>query len=395
MPELSWAPIHQVLGYGPDMFGYALPLAGDARMSSRPNHAHNSIFHTAVELGALGLVAYGLLLAALVVTGARLVARVMAGSLPLSAGFIVAGLVASLVGRFVEQLAGKPQVADLALTWALVGMVAAIAGWTAEQWGPQFAASSTRAKPGGRQAAMPRRTMVVGGLRLPHAAIAAVVCVVVLVVWWQIVVGPLVQSNLVARAASASEAGQPVQPGNLLESAVLSDPTAAIPRLLLGRGLLLGSRSEPTLVARVAGLQAALRVVQGTFDRNPMDYRAWVAAGKMAQELAALDPVTFGSQAIAIAERSAALLPGYRDPQEQLALTLLVAGEYQRAIEMADMARGLATRTDLDGVYLNYITAKALLRLGRADEAGALINAIAASEYADAAVLKQDLRQVE
>jgi tetratricopeptide (TPR) repeat protein len=115
----------------------------------------------------------------------------------------------------------------------------------------------------------------------------------------------------------------------------------------------------------------------------------------MAQELAALDPVTFGSQAIAIAERSAALLPGYRDPQEQLALTLLVAGEYQRAIEMADMARGLATRTDLDGVYLNYITAKALLRLGRADEAGALINAIAASEYADAAVLKQDLRQVE
>ncbi|MDA0797463.1 MAG: O-antigen ligase family protein [Chloroflexi bacterium] len=395
MPELSWAPLHQVVGYGPDMFGYAFPLAGDTRMASRPNHAHNAIVHTAVEVGALGLIAYAVLLVAVAAAGLRLVRSARAGSMPTWVGFVVAGLLASLVGRFVEQMAGKPQVADLALTWVLIGTVAAVLGWTAEQWEAEPALVSERGKSGRRLLRGQRQVQVVGGRRGPQVAIAVVVGLVATVAWWQVVVGPLSVSSLVARAEVASESGRPVRAGELLESAVESYPAAAVPRLLLGRGLLLGSRAASTQDLRIAGLQEALGVVEGAFDRNPMDYRAWVTAGKITQEMAALDAARFGELAIATAEKTAALLPGYRDPREQLALTLLVAGEYDRAIEVAAGARGLAATTDPDGVYLDYITAKSLIRSGRVDEAVPLIAQIVGSGYVDAAVLVQDLQASE
>lgn len=389
MPDLSWSPLHQALGYGPDMFGYAFPLVGDTRIASRPNHAHNSVVHTAVELGALGLTAYGALLVAVAFAGIRLVRSARAGLMPTWAGFVVAGLLASLVGRLVEQMAGKPQVADLALTWVLIGTVAAIVGWTAEQWEVEPALADERGRSGKRSARGSRR----GAKRAPSLAVATVIGLVALVAWWQLVAGPLAVSSLAARAEVASASGHPTRAGELLESAVKSYPTSAIPRLLLGRGLLLGSRAASTLESRIAGLEEALGVVEGAFDRNPMDYRAWVMAGKITQELAALDPAQYGGHAIATAERTAALLPGYRDPREQLALTLLVAGEYDRAIEVAAGARGLAATTDPDGVYLDYITAKSLVRSGRAEEAESLIEQIEGSGYGDAAVLVQDLRQ--
>lgn len=315
--------------------------------------------------------------------------------MPTWAGFVVAGLLASLVGRFVEQMAGKPQVADLALTWVLIGTVAAILGWTAQQWALDPALADERGKSSRRSPSGQRQARAAVGRRAPQVAIAVVVGLVATVLWWQVVVGPLSVSSLAAKAEVASESGQPVRAGDLLESAVESYSTSAIPRLLLGRGLLLGSRAASTLESRIAGLEEALGVVEGAFDRNPMDYRAWVLAGKITQELAALDGARFGERAVSIAERTAALLPGYRDPREQLALTLLVAGEFQRAIDVAGSAKGLAATTDPDGVYLDYITAKALVRSGRADEAEPLIEQIEVSGYAGAAVLVRDLRQAE
>jgi hypothetical protein len=390
MPELSWSPLHQALGYGPDMFGYAVPLVGDTRIASRPNHAHNAIVHTAVELGLLGLIAYGALLAAVAVAGIRLMRSAKSGAMPTWAGFVVAGLVASLVGRFVEQMAGKPQVADLALTWVLIAAMAAIVGWKAGQWElqPSLVTESGRSSRG------TTRGSGQGAKRALQVGFATVIGLVALVAWWQLVVGPLAASSLAARAEVASASGQPARAGELLESAVESYSTAAIPRLLLGRGLLLGSRAAPTLELRIAGLEDALGVVEGAFDRNPMDYRAWVTAGKITQEMAALDAARFGELAISTGEQTVALLPGYRDPREQLALTLLVAGEYDRAIEVAAGARGLAATTDPDGVYLDYITAKSLIRSGRLDEAVPLIAQIAGSGYVDAAVLVRDLGQL-
>ncbi|MEX2599000.1 MAG: O-antigen ligase family protein, partial [Dehalococcoidia bacterium] len=126
-PELGFRPLRPLVGYGPDMFGYAYPLAGEQTYTFEiSTHGHNFLVHTALELGLLGVAAYVFLAVAIGLALLRLLraARVRNGDLLYL--MLLVGLGAAFVGRVVEQIPGKAQVSDLMLAWVLAGLVVAL-----------------------------------------------------------------------------------------------------------------------------------------------------------------------------------------------------------------------------------------------------------------------------
>ena len=84
--------------------------------------AHKNALNRWVEMGFSGLTAYVVLLGAVAVGGLRLILR---GERPISQRLAAAAVIASVVGRSVEQLVGIPHLTDEALFWTLLGVIVA------------------------------------------------------------------------------------------------------------------------------------------------------------------------------------------------------------------------------------------------------------------------------
>jgi tetratricopeptide (TPR) repeat protein len=127
--DLSLPLLRPVFGYGPDMFKYTYllerrPQPNTGQLISE-RFAHNYFIHKGVELGALGLLSsLGLFLVPLGVGGYLLVRR--GGNYSSTHRLILVGLLATLAARFMEQMAGVASISDLAVTWALFGVFAAL-----------------------------------------------------------------------------------------------------------------------------------------------------------------------------------------------------------------------------------------------------------------------------
>ena len=127
IPDLGFRPLRPIVGYGPDMFSYAYPLAGESTLTSTlTNHGHNFIVHTALELGLLGVIAYAGLIGALGWSLFRMLTVARSGRHPTWFVYILVGLGSALVGRIVEQMVGKALVSDLTLSWTLAAVVVAM-----------------------------------------------------------------------------------------------------------------------------------------------------------------------------------------------------------------------------------------------------------------------------
>ena len=120
-----------LIGYGPEIFPYVLPLRSspDLEISQglrAPSHAaHNHIIHETVELGLFGLVTYLGLLAALFGVGLFQLLR-RRGALSVIQRWVLIGILAALSGRVVEEITGVPKVSDLTVFWALLGLFVAL-----------------------------------------------------------------------------------------------------------------------------------------------------------------------------------------------------------------------------------------------------------------------------
>jgi tetratricopeptide (TPR) repeat protein len=134
--ERSWVPeeaaatgvLRSLVGYGPEMFFYAYPLAVDVDQSeSVAQHAHNLPLQILMELGLLGLISFIVLGLFAVYAAIRLLntgrrSGDQAGWAPL----VVVGLLAALVGRATEQMAGVARISDMLIFWALMGLLIAV-----------------------------------------------------------------------------------------------------------------------------------------------------------------------------------------------------------------------------------------------------------------------------
>ena len=121
-------PIQLLTGYGPETFRYAFRLQRDIpppENTAQVTHAHNYFIHQGVELGFLGiLTALAVFGCALLVAGYLLLRRRETMSVPHR--IVLAGLLALLVGRLVEQGVGVARVGDLTIFWALLAALVAL-----------------------------------------------------------------------------------------------------------------------------------------------------------------------------------------------------------------------------------------------------------------------------
>ena len=130
--SLDW--LRPAIGYGPDLFRYTFllespprpkTLEGARMLPGEAVHAHNYLIHQAVELGFLGmLTSFGLFLAVFIV-GGYLLFRMRASDASIYK-LILIGLLATIAGRFLEQMVGLNRVADTTVFWALLGIFVAL-----------------------------------------------------------------------------------------------------------------------------------------------------------------------------------------------------------------------------------------------------------------------------
>ncbi len=128
--QLSLSSLRPIIGYGPDQFRSTYLLVSPARTAAsllpqEVGHAHNFFLHQAVETGFVGLLAsVGIFIAAFGL-GVYFWLRQRAG-LTVVHGLVLAGLLAILAGRFLEQMVGVSRVSDLLIFWVLLAIFVAL-----------------------------------------------------------------------------------------------------------------------------------------------------------------------------------------------------------------------------------------------------------------------------
>jgi hypothetical protein len=389
IPELSVRPLRRLVGYGPDMFQYAISYAQDP--IDRPvgpgrwQSAHNFLIHAGVELGLLGVVAYLSLVAAVSLALYRLLRRARSGAIPEPLAYIVIGLAAVLAGRGVEQIVGKAQISDLALSWILAGVVVAIAGM-----GAQAAAvtptsesasasrqsrghSATRGQRGGTGGVISRRAVTNG--------VAAILVVIAVILWSQTVVGTLRSSLLLGEALRAGEAGQAERTGALMERAIAIAPDDVAPRLLLSGALLNGAEAELNPARKLSVLRTAYDTIAGVLDRNPMEFRARAQMAEISPEIMLLDP-SFVPIAIRNREINAALSPSLWKPLEFLGETLFQVGLLHAANDALDRAMAQGAASSNYRYYVQYLQVRIAIELGDVEGATRIMRDYTANMHA-------------
>jgi O-antigen ligase len=376
IPDLIVPALRPLVGYGPDMFGYAYPLASDSRYTKDlASHGHNFIVHTAIELGLFGVLAYVGLIVALALALFLLLKGAKAGLYPDWFTYLLIALSGALVSRVVEQIFGKAQVSDLMLSWmlaALVGVLALIAprlrAEPVSDTGPPAAVPQGRRS--ARRARRQRRQSDIRLSPLLKLAAAAALAVTILLLWWTAVV-PNVRSAIVALDARvAADLGEAQEGVDRYIEAIDLAPSSAVPKLALGQLLFTAALQDAplTIEQRLDLFDAAYAQVQEVLERNPLDHRAWSRSGEFLRERAALAQQV-GADAIHENQILVDLMPGFWQARTGLAWSYVRLGNFELALDAIEEAKRLRGLESNGAHLIFFIEAAALERLGRFDEA--------------------------
>ena len=361
IPSLGFRPLRRIVGFGPDHFGYAYPMAGDSRFtSSLASHGHSFFIHTMIELGFLGLASYAFIFGALAAVLFRMLRAVRARAYPEWFALLAVGLSAALVGRFIEQIPGKAQISDLALSWMLAAVVVAM---STMRFDDDEAPTGTQRRPRRRRGPQAARYSPL------RVAGAATVALVVLGFWFQAVVVYPVSARVGARASEAEAAGDAQRAIGLYEDARNIAPDLPVNRFRLSQSLFSASGGA-TGEDRLSLMQQAYDEMQAVLDRNPLDHRAWSRSADYLRELSIAAGDVSSADAIRDAEILVRLMPGFWQAQAALASSYVRLGGYEEGLQAVARAKELSAtsgRPDIHLVY--YVEAQALQALGRIDEA--------------------------
>jgi tetratricopeptide (TPR) repeat protein len=194
--RLRWSFWRPLIGYGPDLFRYSYalvsPPTGSGLLPFWPDHPHNYFLHQGVELGFLGLLSSVSLFVSLFLVGAYQIKRYRRSySVPHT--LLLMGLLATMAGRFVEQLVGLARISDLTVYWALLALFVALpkAMDIQRSASPQF--SPTRSRRGTRRSshASPRASWYHGRGYWRTVLVACLIAGIVTVTWLKAVNYPL------------------------------------------------------------------------------------------------------------------------------------------------------------------------------------------------------------
>jgi hypothetical protein len=361
LPELSFKPLRPLVGYGPDMFTFAYPLAGSSKFTSTlASHGHSFAVHTGLELGLIGLAAYASLFGAVSLVLYRMLRMARGGAYPRWFAFALAGLASVLVGRFVEQLPGKAQVSDLVLSWIFAGVVIAVANIRfSDGSGDQLPAPRRRR---GRAA----HAGAAAPLNLFKVTLAGVFTLGVIVFWFSTVF------SIITSAVISREAETAAREGRLTEaisgySRAIQAAESPISRIRLAQALFDAGSSQADVGRRDQLWDLAYEETQVVLRRNPMDHRAWSRAGEFDREMGVMREVPW-EEATRDSLVFSTLMPGFWQARAGLAWSYVRLGRNELALETAAYARTLGVEGG-DSFLIPYVEAVAYRALGQRDDA--------------------------
>ena len=119
-----------VTGYGPDMFRFVFPLnspldKSDTYLPIEAHNAHNVFLHQLFEQGVLGLLSALLLFISILVPSILLL-RNKSPVLSIEYRIVLVGIIATIMGRTIEQSVGIARISDLTVFWIMLGVMIAL-----------------------------------------------------------------------------------------------------------------------------------------------------------------------------------------------------------------------------------------------------------------------------
>ena len=352
--------VRHLVGYGPELFLYVLPLrwAPDALAPVNAS-AHNYLIHLTVELGLLGLVVYSSFVASLVIGGAiGLLQRKRRVSADY--GLVYAALLASVGVHLVEQMTGVPRVSDTALPWTVAAVLTAL---------PSVAAAEGAAAPSvaRRQSAAPHRG---GGVSVDGvwrwSVVVAVVVVGSAIVWHKNV-------SYAWAAALGSASVRAFQENDLYASMALMDRAiAAAPDVefyYTGRARLMDAFATNDVSGDIdiATRQHALNT--RALRASPLSHTARLEAAASALRLAKLGQEDKGPEAIRLYSELTLMLPGYEPGHLALASAHLIVRQPNEALEALNAYIKGTGGESAPSAEAAYLRGAAYDQLGRPEDA--------------------------
>lgn len=337
------APARYLVGYGPEMFLYALPLQWEPEANGLVfATAHNYFIHIGVELGLFGVVSYAAVWLALVIGGGVLFLR-RRRSLISEHGFIYAALLASLVVRFVEQMTGVARVSDSALFWVIAAMIVALPVLARNEPAPEIA----------------RKGRADSGLvnnPVWRLGLALIVVLAGSALIWQKNVSYVRAATLGADGIAAFQQRDLLSSLDLMDRAIDLAPDVGFYYTTRADMMNAFTSANTSDEIEIASKQYAL--IRQALDANPLSHEVRLAAAASALKLAELGQKSFGAEAVRLYNELALMLPGHEQVYNDWAIAHLKLGQPEQALAVLDAyASFIEGRAEpsLDALYLRSV----------------------------------------
>ena len=336
---LPWA--RQLLGYGPEIFRFVFPLRSPPRANAQVAfQAHNVPLHVGVEVGILGLLSMTAVAAAILAAGFVQLFINRYGQ-PLTQRVILAGVLATLVGRGVEMMGGIPRMGDLTIFVLLLAVFAGISRVRLSS----VVACPTHVEelpsPTAHCASRLEWAWMIGRFSLVFVAIVALG-----VLTWLKAVNYARADAVAAQGLSSFADGESWQGiEHMLKAASMAPDVVDYPLLV--------ARMFDTLADSATTDDARLRWARGAYffsgeavDANGLDPGARAVMANAAISLGLLREEGRFQEAISLSETVMAMMPNFAVSHYAAALPHLLGGDVDEGLRHIDAGDALFDPTD-------------------------------------------------
>ena len=324
-----------IVGLGPEMFYYSYPLVANPQNEIiLVSHAHSFPLQLLLERGLAGLATFLILAVCVLITGVSLI-RSRRQSVDRQHSWLLIATIAvlaALIGRAAEQIVGIARIGDLVPFWVLLGVMLAIYGM-ANRSTPE-ASEATESRP-------------VSGTRFPYLrfVLGTIVALVAIGTFVARDVQMLRAGLIAGDAYAEGRAGNTTEAVAMLERAIDLAPDVQDYRVQAGELLGLEARAQSTSEEALALFEEAYETFAGYEQRDPSAFVTQLRLSNTDAEF-----VKFGrdDRLFDLIERTyrvAVALPAYPAIQALAAQRLLVAGQYELGLELAEKAIAMEPET--------------------------------------------------
>lgn len=339
--------LRHLVGYGPETHVYVTATEWVPELKQNVNaSAHNYPIQLLVELGAFGLVSFGLLVASVVI-GSGLWIRRSWRRLRSEIVIVYAALLAALIARSIEQMVGVARLSDTALFWVVIALLVAVPRISALR--SENTSDKATTHPTG---SLPQNVV---WHRAPAVrwSLALVIAVSVVFLTFE------KNINYVKASASAASSVQTFNNGDLLGALEeMDDAISSAPNVdfyYVTRADMIKAFTAPDEESRLEMATVQYNLGIAALDANPLSHIARMTVAEYALELSRLGVEGKAAESIAIYTELTQMLGGNVQMYNNLAIAYLLNGQPENALlaleRYADVTQGLEPPIG-DSLYL-------------------------------------------